>query len=169
MVPFFWTLKMKTLILEIPYPETMVVDSPYTWNVKHIGVYDDIYKVYLLEHIVKWFQNSKNDGQFIIDSGMRMIEIVVDGLINSFNKNYLYDHYMKRELTHFLFGFRSSSGIELENYKFSYEVDCIGKKLGVVGESYVYDNEFCLVKSLIHNFTNNGYPSKDFEYKIVNK
>lgn len=158
----------KKLILEIPFPETMEVQAPVTWSIKYIGVYDDIYKIYLIEHIIKWFQNPKNEGQFIIDSGMRMIEIVLDGLINSFNKKYLDDHFMKRELTHFLFGHRYSSGLDLNEYKFKYDVDCNGVKLGVVGDKYQYADEADLVNTLVSNFTST-FNKPMFEYTIIDK
>lgn len=157
----------KKLILEIPYPETIIVDAPVLWKVPYVGSYNDIYKVYLIEHIIKWFQNSKNLGQTIIDDGMTSIEIVVDGLINRFDKKHLDDHYMKREISHFLFQYRYYSGLSLADYKFNYEVECNGKKLGIVDKPYKYDDELDLVKVLIHNYTSSSLSScTPFKYKI---
>lgn len=155
----------KKLVLEIPFPETIEVQAPTSWSIKYIGTYDDIYKIHLIEHIIKWFQNPNNEGQFIIDDSMNLIEIVVDGLVMRYNSKYITDH-LKREVCSFLFGYRSTSGLDLNQYKFKYEVACNGTKLGIADCKYQYDDEADLVKTLVSNFTST-FNRPMFEYKII--
>lgn len=155
----------KKLIVEIPYPETKVVSAPVTWNIKHIGEFDDIYKIRLIGRVINWFINQE-DGQYYIDQGHTFLTIMVDGLINRFDKKYIDDHYLRDEICHFLQSYRTGSGLELKEYTFSYDVACNGEKLGVVDSTHVYENQDELVKVLVYNFTNT-FNKPMFEYRIV--
>lgn len=161
-------MSSKKIILEIDFPEIESVKGAETWRIPYIGVYDDIYKIYLIEHIIKWFQNPNNDGQYIIDSGHRLLEIVISGLIQSFNIKYIADHTLKQELIGFLFGYNSNSGLELMGYKFQYEVESDGDHVREVGTTFVYKNIDDMVKTLVHNYTST-WMKPMYDYKIVDK
>lgn len=161
-------MSSKKIILEIDFPEIESVKAAETWRIPYIGVYDDIYKIYLIERIIKWFQNPNNEGQFIIDSGHRLLEIVISGLIQSFNREYISDHILKQELVGFLFGYNSNSGLELMKYEFKYEVESDGNHIREVGKVFVYKNIDEMVKTLVHNYTST-WMKQMYVYKIIDK
>lgn len=157
---------MKKLVVEIPYPETMPVKAPTEWTIKYLGTYTDIYKVYLVEHIINFLQKYPTISQEVIDDH-NIRDVFIDGLIKRFNSKYLDAYDIKQNITTFLSSYRSGSGLDIDDYKFEYEVTHNGDKIGIVGEIYTYKDEADLVRCLISNSVHTSSGESTYVYKIV--
>lgn len=152
---------MKKIVIEIPYPETELIESPSTW-ITEFGEFDNMDDVNSLDRIMEYITKSK-DSYLIINAHINLRTIIVTGLLQKFsgNVNLINDYHLISKICSVAHHYRDGVGYDPKDYVFEVTPGCKGTKLKT-HYGAIFDTEYELAKNLASYFV-----SRTFTYKLV--
>lgn len=159
---------MKKIILEIPIPEFEEIERPTTWACE-FGVFDDINDIYAIKSTISYFKTSR-DAPYLINAYQDLRQLVVKGLLERHahrDSKLSSNHMLVEAISHRIFSFRDGTGRDINDYNFDWKERCTGKKIGVIGTTYEYDNIDELVSTTVSSYTNRFNGRLMYDYKLV--